>query len=99
MGRVKYDETEFYEDLHHLVQPIVGILRLKSQIDPKFTEERLALVLGLADLAFGEGRTHRVVDLDYLRDLRADHGCGYFRNEDEDVKPLIQDRYSKRKIL
>jgi|SRR5882724_1532096 len=94
--KLEYDEAEFYGDLHHLVQPIVGIIRFKGECRAEYAEDRLVLVLGLADLALGEGKTNRVIDLDRLRDLRADHGCGYFQNETEDAKPIIQARYTER---
>lgn len=92
----QYDVDEFYGDLCHLVAPLVGMLRLGHAPDMKYAETRLELALALADIALGEGRTTRVTDMDRVRDLRADHGCGYFKNEFDDMKPEIQARYTER---
>ncbi len=74
------------------------MLRYKDENAVKnadYMQERLALALRLSDLAFGEGKTMRPIDLDHLRDMRAKHGCGFFQNETEEDKQAIQSRFQK----
>lgn len=99
----EYSADEFYQDLHHLVQPVIGMVRLKraeslhKDLPLDYVNERLSLALGLADLAFGQDKTARSIDLDVLRDGRADHGCGFFKNEDETNEAAITARWRARK--
>lgn len=89
-----YPLTELREDLHHLLQPIIGVLRLRQQVDPSLTQahhiERLTLALALTDVAAGESPQE---DLD-VRMARARHGCGFFRNEDGPMRQVIQDAHA-----
>lgn len=99
---VEYDAEEFWGDLHHLVEPIIGMLRLHLDRDfpiplnLEYIEQRLALALNLSDLAFGQGKTTRPIDMDTLRDGRADTGCGYFTHDTDEGKAGMQERYTQR---
>lgn len=85
-----YDVAELREDLHHLIQPFIGLLRLEERDNPDPARarqiDRLRLALALTDIAAGAAPRE---DYD-ARMGRTRHGCGYFRNEPIEVRQAVQ---------
>jgi hypothetical protein len=83
----RYEIAELHGDLHHLIQPIIGMARMGEPLSAHQIE-RLYLALALADLASGHPPIN---DMD-VREVRSRHGVGQFQNESAPARVSSSDR-------
>lgn len=73
-----YEIEELHGDLHHLIQPIIGMARMGEPLSAHQIE-RLYLALALADVASG----HPPIKGMDVREVRSRHGVGQFTSDGE----------------
>jgi hypothetical protein len=92
-----YDLAELRADLHHLLQPIVGFMRLDERDAPDpsraSTIDRLLLALGLTDHAAGHPPLHGYD----VRAGRTRHGAGFFAAETPEAREEILQAVADRR--